>query len=534
MGRRVVAALVAAAAVAVLVDRALHGVDMTRAALTGPVAAGPWWVVPAGATVLAATGAVPAWRMAGGRPLALFLAPCLGALVAAVSAVVTVVGASEPLRWYVAFAAAANAAALASVATRSDDRRRWPRLGTVLVGAAVMAAVGFGASVLGRGRPSPVAGATWVALARVLVHGHRAVVPALGPSASAARLLSSPLGAGTAAVTWLVTGASSAAAARGVLLVVAAAAVGAAACAVVEAGTVVPTRWSSSARLLAVLAAVAFCLAAFGVAGPQAAGGDLTLLWTSAVTGAAVLCLVLPPTGWRLRAGVTLAAVAVLAAPAGVVAVVAAIVAVGVRRTAGAPGRGRGALRLVDLVGALVALAAAGTWPVVAAVEGVGSPATGLPPPGGLARVADAWHALGPALWPAAVAAAVVAAVAGVAVGARRRLAGMAGDVGLLVVVLVTLAAQLAAAGWDTAVSLPLRLEPPALVASLAVLMATACVAVWLPLAFGAAGPPAAGETADRSAGGRAAAVEASDDRRALAETVPAPPSTVSALMPPS
>lgn len=493
--------MLAAAAAAVLVDLAVHGVLTTRAAATGPVATGPWWAVAAGVALLTATGALPAWRLAGGRPLAVFLAPCLGALVAAVSAVVTVVGSSEPLRWYVAFAAAANAAALASVAGREHHRRR-PTAGPAVLVAVVLVAVGFGAAVLGRVGPGPVADATWEPLARVLVHGHAAVRPALEPSSTAVRLLSSPLGAGTASVTWLVTGATSGAVARGVLLVLTAAAVGAAACAVVEAGGAAGTGRSPAVRLVAATAGIAFCLAAFGVAGPAAAGGDLTLLWAAAATGAAVLCLVLEPTGWHLRAGMVLGAVATLAGPPGVTAAAVLVVAVALRRVVGVSGRGRGALRLVDLTGGLVSLAAVAAWPVAAFFSGVGPPSAALPPSGGLARVGDAWRSVASPMWPL-VPAAAVAVVAAVVVGRHRRRAGLAGDAGPALVAAVVVAAQLAAVGWDTGVSLPLRLEPHRLVAALPLLVASALMAVWAPVALAATGRAARGSAPEGTAEAR-------------------------------
>lgn len=532
---RVAAAVVAGGAGAVLAGRAVHGAAVTHATGGGPVlfGAGPWWVVVVGVLLLAGTGALPAWRLAGARPLAVFLAPCLGAGVAGISAAVTVVGPSEPLRWYVAFAAALNAAALASTAAGRGRRLR-PRSASVAVFLPVATACGYGISAMGRVAPAASARRTWLSLAPMLVRGHRAVTHALAPSSgTAVHLLASPLAGGIASVTWLVTGSRSAPAAAGVLAVVSAAAVGAAACAIAEVGVAVAGQATGAGAgapdagscgravaLTATGAAIAWCLVAMGVGGHGALAGEPTLLGMSSVAALCVLTLVLPPTAWRLRAAAALAVVAVLAGPVSTVATGAAVVAVGARRWLGGPDRARGPQRVVGAVGAVVALGAVATWPVVAAFVGAGPPSTALPPPGASARMQAAWDALAPMLWPA-VAAAVVAVVGTVAVGRWRRRRGLPSDLGLVVVGGTGVVVVVVARGWGTPLTLPLRAVPAAAGADLMVLLAAAAVAVWATVAtaVAVAGPAARAELA----GARGAlGVDVQVERRAISRAVPA------------
>lgn len=561
--RRAAALVLAAASASVLVDRSVHGVGVVAAgAVPG---AGPWWAVVVGVAVLTGTGALPAWRLVGARPLALFLAPCLGALVAAASVVVTVAAASEPLRWYVAFGAAANAAALASAATHHDRTRRQARSARVGVGLVVAGAATYGLRAVGRVPQAPVARRTWEPLAEAAVHGHRVAHRALGSHQAAAHLLSSPLAAGTAAVTWMVTGVRSAASATSVLAVVTAAAVAAAACALAEVGVAVAAalpaaagplpaaaaalaaaggplpaaggpgpasgvagpgarpagpaagRGTVAVQALAAAGAVAWVLAAGGVAGPGAVAGDPTLLWSAAAVAVAVLCLVLPPTGWRLRASLVLAATCALAAPAGTVAAAVLALLVGARRALGASAGTTGPRRLGNAAGTLIAVAAVLAWPVVAAVTAVGLPSLSLPPAGAAGRFHQAWVAVAPRLWPAAAAAVAVSALATAVLGRRRRGTGLASDVGLAVLGLVVPVAALLARWWGTALSLPLRLVPAGDAAVVLLLAMAAAMAVWSTVAVTAALAAGGSATALRRGPGSAAPPADGSGTRSLA-----------------
>lgn len=530
--RRAIAGAVLVAAFAVMVGPAAHGVQVVTALDRRPAAeAGPWWVVVVGVLVLGGSGALPARRLVGRRLLAVFLAPCVGAVLAAVSVVVTVMVGSEPLRWFVAFAAAVNAAALASVAAQRDSRpvagAGWQRRAVAVLSAAVVvAAVAFVASVIGRRQPSGVAETSWLRLAHLAVHGHRAVLRAVGGPAMTAHLLGSPLAAGCAAVTWLVTRQQSAAAAASVLVVVTAAAVGAAATALLEVGAHLGRRPSVGRHggvvvdVVACAVAAVWALAVPGAAPGVATSGGTTVVSVSAASGALVLLTVLPPTGWRLRAAIVLGAMAALATPAGTVAVALVAVAGFARRTVGSGLRVGGALdavagsgptvasgmplswrrrfvaRTVDGVGLVAALGALAVWPLAGAAVTHGHPSVGLPPAGAVHRLLAAWDAvadpLRPALW-----ALGVMVVAAVALGRWRRRMGAGSDAGMVVVGAGVLVVSLAASSWDVGVVQPLLQAPPARAAAWPLLAALLAMGVWVQAATVAA----LGDLGDRTSG---------------------------------
>jgi len=526
--RRLAGVLVGAAAGWVLAGRVgagLHAVGQLDR--TSPAAVGPAWALVVGMLVLTATGALPAWQLVGRRLLAVCLAPCIGALVASVSAMVAVAVASEPLRWFVAFAAAVDAAALASVAARRGPRQAptlaWhQRLPRVLPPTLVVVAVGYVATTAGRGGAGRSAAAGWLALASALVRGHRAVRPLLSTPLAAAHLLGAPLGSGCAAVGWLVTGQRSTTLAAGLVALVAAAAVAAGACALGEVGGVLARRVGAGGGVLRTLGWVvgaAWAVAVCATAGGLSPGASLTTLWVAALVGAGLLTLVLPPAGWSLRSGVILLFVAAWASPMGTVTAAMLTVAVWVRRAVwaggpvepggpGAGGRpvepggpgptGAGTLpggrllvaRAVDGLSALVVLGALAAWPVVSAVVSAAPPAVGLPPRGLAQRLQATWQAVGGRLGPAALALAVAAAGAVALTGCRRRF-GLGSDAGLVFVGGGSLLVTLAARGWDVRTVAPLLQAPPTDGAALPLLLGTAVVAVWVVAAVGAIVVPA-------------------------------------------
>jgi len=505
--RRVAGLLVAGASGALLLWQACRGVSAIGHGTIGPAVAwgGPWWLVVVAVLLLGGVGALPAWRLVGSRPLAVFLAPCLGALLAGVSAVVTVAVASEPLEWFVAFAAAMNAAALASVAAprdHSDHRRvgpswsRWSAAAVGFVALGVAAAAMFAtSSPVG---PSSVASArtSWLALAAVLVHGHHAVGPAVSVSGTAgARLLASPLAAGSSAVTWLVGRSRPAGAAATVLAVVTVSALGAVGAAISEMARTVTLgvdgdrsggQRSSVVQSAGLLGAAAWILAAYGAigsAGISVLGSTVTLLWSSAIAGAVAFGLVLPADRWRLRAVVVLGAVAALASPLG--GVLAAILAVLVtwRRLADGRRRHDGTGWFTNLAGGLVAMVAAGTWPVASViVGGVPLHVGGSVVSGGLASGLHAtWHVLQAPLTPV-VAAGVVALVGAVLFRRGRAQCELGSDVATAVTALVPLAAVLVATVWLAPVLAPWRVAPAVAATVLPLLLAWLAMAAWFVL----------------------------------------------------
>jgi len=503
VARRVAGLAVAAGAGYLLVRQADRGVAAIRHGAVGPPGlGGPWWVVVLACVVLAAAGALPAWRLVGSRPLAIVLAPCLGSLVAALSAVVTVLVASEPLRWFVAFAAAVNAAAVASIAAPRDqqDHRRvgpaWSRTSAAFVGIVVLAVAAAGVAHSGIGpatRSSVRDRSTWLALAQVLVHGHGAVHRAVaGSPSTGAELLASPLAAGSVAVTWLVSGSRAGAAAVTVVAVVTLAAVATAGTAVAEVartvthgvgGSRISRPRAVTVQIAGLLAAATWILVAFAalaVSGTSVVDATVTLLWTSAATAAAAFGLVLPADRWRLRAVVLLGAVAALASPLGGLVAAALAITVTLRRIADGRHRSEGTGWITNLVGGLVALAAAAAWPVGAVViGGVPLRLTGPVVTGGFAHGLDAtWQVLQGLLQPAA--AALVVCVVGFAVlGRWRSRHELGSDLAPAVVGVVPLAAVLVAGAWRAPVLGPWRVAASAGAAVYPLLLAGLVLSAW-------------------------------------------------------
>ncbi len=483
--RRVGGAIVTLAGCALLGDRAVAGGQRAVAVAAG-AGAPPFalWRGVVAIGLLAVVGLLPAWRLAGRRPVALFLAPCLGGAIAGVSAAVTVGVASEPLRWFVAFAAAANAAAAASLAAPAERRAEAPpgararsrRLGRLALEAApVLLGVALvGSALAGRGA---AAGATehWLPLAGLLVRGHRALQPALASPAEAQRLLASPLGAGIGAVTWLVTRSRSPLLATWAVGGVVLAALGVGGAAMTEA---VQAAWASgrSRRLVGVLLGMAWVLAGAALLGAELVDGSLGALWAVPAASAVLLGLVVPWQGWSVRAALLLGVVGALAAPMGSVAMVGLVLALVLRRRV--LGR-RGLLAgVVGTAGLLAGVAAAVAWPVVAALKGAAVVRVG-PAPGSIpTRLDDAWHEVVAAgLWPAGLGLAV--AVVGLLVVGRQRGVVGGGSAGVVAVGLLVLAAALVAEGWDAPVLQPLVDTAPARAGTFCGLVGLALAGRW-------------------------------------------------------
>lgn len=500
---RVAGLLVAVAAAAVLGDQAARALQVITSGTSSQSTGfgGPWWVAAAGVAVLAAVGALPAWRLVGSRPLAVFLAPCLGAVVAALSVVVTVVVASDPLRWFVALAAAINAAALSSVAAprdRRDQRRVGPPwslpsavvVTLVLLATAVAGVVGYAATAGGGGSGGRT---TWLALAGVIGAGHGGVHRAVTASTSAgARLLASPLASGAASITWMVTGRRAAGAADVVIAALTLSAVGAAACAVTEMARTIShglDRHSAgrprtrAVQLSGLLGAAGWVLAAFwglAAAGGQVVDATVTLLWASAAVGSVAFGLVLSTDRWRLRAVVVLGAMSTLAAPEGGVAAAAVALAVTLRRVVAARRRGSGTGWWADVLGGTVAVVGAVAWPVAGAVVGaVPIRFAALSIAHLSRRLSSTWAILQPHL--AAVAVALgVAALAAVILRRDRATREIGSDVGSVVVGVASLGAVLVAWSWPAPVLSPWRVAAVPTAAVFPLLLASLSMATWM------------------------------------------------------
>ncbi len=316
----------------------------------------------AGMGLLAASGALPAWRLAGKRPVTVFLAPLAGAVLAGVSGGLTVLVAGSILRWFVALAVAANAAALASLLAHREERRsaglqppapgqasvrgyaRAPRPSLELPGGmgslsgmgglagllAVVAAVSWGLSALVRPRIGFDARGIWLLHARWMLEGHAVARAALSnPALPFAHSSYPPLAGGMVALVWTVTSTHTLRLGEVMIALCSACAVAAAGCMLVEAGTSGATRLRAggAGRLagllvaaVGVLAGGAWCLAAYGVAGASATNGYVDLLWSAAAVGAAGYGLLLPASRSSLYVAALLVAVAALTKNEGIAA----------------------------------------------------------------------------------------------------------------------------------------------------------------------------------------------------------------------
>lgn len=502
--RRVAGLAVAAASAAVLADQVARALQVvvSNASSTGSGLGGPWWVPVTGVAVLVVVGALPAWRLVGSRPLAVFLAPCLGALVAGLSAVVAVV-AGDLLRWFVAVAAAINAAALSSAVAPRDRREQgrvgppWSRLSAavvtiVMVGTVVTAVVGVATAPGHRGAGGRT---SWMAMAGVLTGGHGSVHQAVtASSAAGARLLASPLASGAVSITWLLTRHRDPGAGDVVVAALTAAVVGVAACAMTELARSIShgldPRSTSRPRartvqLAGLVAAAGWALAAFGAlveSGGQVDDSTVTLLWASAAVGAVAFGLVLSSDRWRLRTVVVLGAVSTLAAPAGGIAAAVVALLVTLRRVVSARRRGAGTGWWADALGGTVAVVSTLAWPVAAvAVGAVPVRFASVSAADLQQRLSSTWAILQPHLVPVAIA-------FGVAIGAtmllrRQRAARELGsDVGSVVVGAASMAAVLVAWAWPAPVLAPWRVAAVPASVIFPLLLASLSMATWMVL----------------------------------------------------
>jgi hypothetical protein len=291
---------------------------------------------------------LPSVALAGRRPVAVFLAPLTGALLAGLSGFLVVALAGDVLRWFVPLAISANAAALASFAGRHgrppgpaesapQGARRGDRAGTrvepVLAVGGLLLVIGALSWCL-RTLVRPDIGfdtrTIWLVHARWLAEGHGVARAALGnPALPFAHSSYPPLSGAVVALGWLLTGAHTASAqadrtATVVIALLTACAVGAAATSILEVGlrcgSAVRGPAGSACSVLAALGGAAWVLGTYGIAGAGATNGYVDLLWSASAVAAAGFGLVAAPTGRAVRAAAVLAAVAALTKNEGVAA----------------------------------------------------------------------------------------------------------------------------------------------------------------------------------------------------------------------
>lgn len=242
---------------------------------------------------LAVPGLLPAVVAARRSPVVIFLAPLIGAAMAAIAAEIELGIGGTLLLCYVPVVLVVNAAAVGWWLARGR-LRRWdsPPLGwsalTVLVMAAVLV---FPLAPLRAPMIGWDANSIWLTHALMISGGHHALLtglrnpatffdnpdyPPLVPAASALELLRFGAASLHSAVvmTELLT-----------------------ACAVAAVGSLIATsvrRGTAAARLCALAVGGAVCVAAYGISYPYAVIGSTDALWAAAAVAAVICGLVLP------------------------------------------------------------------------------------------------------------------------------------------------------------------------------------------------------------------------------------------------
>jgi hypothetical protein len=278
---------------------------------------------------LGAPGFLLALAVAGASPALVFLAPLIGAGMAAVAAVLELGVGGSLLPWYAVLAVIANVAVvalwLAGVRLpRADPRWGWS-IGTlaVVLGALVIPLTALRAPMIGWD-----ANSIWLTHALMVSGGHHALVTGLkNPAYSFSNPDYPPLVPAAGALAFALFG-------RGDLHIAAGTTVLLTACALGVVGTGIAAVGSSGrqvTRMGAVAAGGAVCLVGFAVSGRYGVNGYTDLLWAAAAVGAVIWGLVLPRSTQMLVVAWICAAVACLTKNEGLTTGLALLVLIALR-----------------------------------------------------------------------------------------------------------------------------------------------------------------------------------------------------------
>ena len=244
--------------------------------------------------VLGLPGLFPALIAVRRSPVVIFLAPLVGALMAAVAAECELGIGGSLLMWYVPIAVTVNAVALLWLAFRKEPSQtraalpwQWFILTAIVVIGAVMVPLsGLRAPMIGYD-----ANVIWLSHTLLVSGGHRALLSGLQNPVLWTTNPSYPaLIPASGALSLAVFGRGDLLLAVRVTALLNACAVGVVAVGVATVGN----RGRPLTRLVALLAAGALCVVCFAVAGDYAVNGFADLLWSVAALGAVVWGLVLP------------------------------------------------------------------------------------------------------------------------------------------------------------------------------------------------------------------------------------------------
>ncbi len=394
------------------------------------------WIVLV--AVLALPGVLPAVTWAGRQPAALFLAPLVGSVMAAVAVEFELAVGGSLVTWYTVVALAANAASLAAWAalrrrggarsTRALGPRQAPSVPSGLPSLATLLLLAGAMALPVSALRVPMIGydtnAIWLTHTLLVSGGHNVLHAGLqNPAYRSSNPDYPPLVPGAGALVLVWSGPSQlhdVVVLVGLLNACALGALGAGVAAAVGTGS---RPWP---RALATVAGAAVSAAGFAVGGQYAANGYADLLWSAAAAAAVVWGLVLPRSLRALAVAWACAVVAMLTKNEGLVAgiLIAGLVATRYALRPGTWSAGR-----LARAGAMVALPAIPGVAWAAIIRGMGihdsffgtnsaePPAARLVP-----TVSAVGHHL--AVLPAALAVAVVGTMT---LHARRRRLGLAG-----------------------------------------------------------------------------------------------------------
>ncbi len=309
--------------------------------------------------LLGAAGALPAIAAAGLRPVTVFLAPMVGALLAAFGAAGEFAIGGTVVAWFVALAMVANVAALAicwrfgfgagvPAVVDSEERpgeqgRRWGW--DALTVAVVAASLAWPLHALSVPTIGDDANSIWLLHALLISGGHAVFAAGLE---NHAYVFSNPdyppLVPAASALAFKVAGSADLRAGVAVTACLNACGLGVVACGIARAvGDRV--RWQT--RVVALIAGAAVCLVGYNIAGQYAVDGYADLCWAATATGAVVFGLVLPYSWRNLAVAWLCATMAALTKNEGLTTALVIIALLSVRYVAAATRRPLGALFVV-------------------------------------------------------------------------------------------------------------------------------------------------------------------------------------------
>lgn len=286
---------------------------------------------------LAGPGLLPAAAVARWSPATAFLAPLIGAAMAAVAAELELALAGSLVTWYLVVAVTVNVAVAAYLArwkVRSRAREGAPRAAAPAVAwsAAVTVLILAVLAVPLTALRAPAFGwdaeQIWLTHALMISGGHHAMLTGLtNPAYLTSNPDYPPLVSAAGAMAFAFYGQANLHIAVDMTVLLQACALG-----VVGAGLATVGR---DRRLLtqvaAAVAGAAVCLAGFAIAGPYGTDGYADLLWAAAAAGAVSWGLMLPKSSQALGIACTCAAVASLTKNEGLATGVIALVLIAVR-----------------------------------------------------------------------------------------------------------------------------------------------------------------------------------------------------------